>query len=177
MDSTLPSTTRKISRNDMARQMGFNLVEVLVALLVLAVGLLGMAALQNFSLASTQQSYQRTQATVVIQDIVEKMRANRIGAINALYSIPSYTRTPPSAAVNCATSNCSESDLALYDMNTWMTYLTNDQVMGPTAQAQITVLQNLTRPSGLPVGARYQIGVRWIEGDLTMTQTMTVEAP
>lgn len=56
---------------------GFGLIEVLVALLVLAVGLLGMASLQSTSLQLTTGSQTRTQAILLAEDMIERIRANR----------------------------------------------------------------------------------------------------
>lgn len=159
-----------------ARQDGFNLIEVLVALVVLALGLLGMAALQNFSLANTHQSLQRTQATIIIQDIIDKMRANPAAAKDGLYVISSYSNIPPTLIADCAITACTPSAMAIYDMNLWMTYLTGVQALGPSAMAQI-INQDAIMLGVSRVGTRYQVGVRWVENDLTLTQTMTVEAP
>lgn len=60
---------------------GMTLVEVLVALVVISVGLLGVAALQMVSLRNSQTSYLRTQATALAGDIIDRMRANRTAAI------------------------------------------------------------------------------------------------
>jgi type IV pilus assembly protein PilV len=60
-----------------ARQKGFGLIEILVALLILAIGLLGMASLQTTSLQQTTGSQTRTQAILLANDIVERIRANR----------------------------------------------------------------------------------------------------
>lgn len=60
---------------------GMTLVEVLVALVVISVGLLGVAALQMVSLRNSQGSYLRTQATALADDIIDRMRANRTAAI------------------------------------------------------------------------------------------------
>lgn len=53
------------------------MIEVLVAVLVLSVGLLGLAALQSFSLQSGQSAYQQTQATNIAYELSDHMRANR----------------------------------------------------------------------------------------------------
>lgn len=58
-------------------QRGVSLIEILITLLVLAVGLLGLAALQGFSLQAGQISYYRTQATNVGYEVVDFARANR----------------------------------------------------------------------------------------------------
>ncbi|MDH3316869.1 MAG: type IV pilus modification protein PilV [Gammaproteobacteria bacterium] len=57
-------------------QRGFSLIEVLVALVILAVGVLGLAALQTTGLQFTHDAYIRSQATVVVYDLVERMRNN-----------------------------------------------------------------------------------------------------
>ena len=59
------------------RQHGVTLIEILITLLVLAVGLLGLAALQGISLQSGQVAYHGTQATNVAYEIADFARANR----------------------------------------------------------------------------------------------------
>src|SRR5262249_56408603 len=67
-------TLRNPSRSRRAR--GFTLIEALVALLVLSIGLLGVAALQLTSLRSNPSSSFRSQATLLAYDVVDRMRAN-----------------------------------------------------------------------------------------------------
>jgi type IV pilus assembly protein PilV len=62
------------------RSRGFSLMEVLVALLVLAIGLLGLAALQAQGLRYNHDAYVRSQATSLAYDIIDRMRANRANA-------------------------------------------------------------------------------------------------
>lgn len=57
-------------------QRGFSLIEVLIAMVILAVGVLGLAALQTTGLQYTHDSYIRSQATVIVYDLVERMRNN-----------------------------------------------------------------------------------------------------
>ena len=63
-----------------AKQTGFTLVETLVALIVLSVGLLGVAGLQIFGLRGNLSASSRTQATYFADDIIDRMRANYIVA-------------------------------------------------------------------------------------------------
>jgi len=60
---------------------GFSLIEVLVALLVLLIGLLGVVRMQLFSVQNNQGAYLRTQATYIASDMMDKMRANRSGRV------------------------------------------------------------------------------------------------
>lgn len=66
---------------------GFTLVEALVALVVLSIGLLGVAALQFTSLKANHGSATRTQAVYLAYDIIERMRVNPAAAIAGNYNI------------------------------------------------------------------------------------------
>lgn len=57
---------------------GFSMIEVLIALLVLAFGLLGLALLQTMNLRYTQSANQRTQATNLAYELLDLVRANRV---------------------------------------------------------------------------------------------------
>ncbi|MBO9715981.1 MAG: type IV pilus modification protein PilV [Pseudoxanthomonas sp.] len=60
------------------RVRGFSLIEVMIAVLVLGVGLLGFALLQTMSVRFTQSANQRTQATNLAYDMLDQIRANRL---------------------------------------------------------------------------------------------------
>lgn len=62
------------------RQAGFSMIEVLIAVVVLALGLLGFALLQTMSLRFAQSANHRTQATNLAYDLLDQMRANRFQA-------------------------------------------------------------------------------------------------
>jgi type IV pilus assembly protein PilV len=59
---------------------GFTLVEVLVALVVLSIGLLGIAAMYVETLRANRSALVRTQAITLASDIADKIRANRVPA-------------------------------------------------------------------------------------------------
>jgi type IV pilus assembly protein PilV len=65
------------------RQKGFTLLEVLVAMLVLSIGLLGLAGLMASSLRNNHSAYYRTQATWLAYDVIDRMRVNRTGGLAA----------------------------------------------------------------------------------------------
>jgi type IV pilus assembly protein PilV len=69
------------------RQSGMTLIETLVALLVLSIGLLGVAALQMTSLRNNHAAHTRSQATALAYDIADRMRANRTVAVGGGYNI------------------------------------------------------------------------------------------
>lgn len=99
---------------------GFSLIEVLVALLVLSIGLLGLAALQTTGLKLNHQSYERTQAVMQAYDIIDRMRANRSGSdrsINGIYQSVAIGNQPGST--DCQSVSCNVSQLAEYDIRQW----------------------------------------------------------
>jgi len=69
------------------RNAGFSMIEVLVAVLILAIGLLGVAAMQTNALKSNQSAFQRSQATMLAYYMMDAMRANRSAAILGSYNL------------------------------------------------------------------------------------------
>lgn len=65
------------------RQRGVSMIELLVAFLIFSFGMLGLAGLQTKTLAMNQSALFRSQATVLIGDVFDRMRADRVRAINA----------------------------------------------------------------------------------------------
>ena len=76
---------------------GFTLIEVLIAMLVLAGGLLGLAGLQATSLSNGQSAYNRSQATQLAYQLADNMRANIPG-------VAAYTG-PAAQIANCLTTS------------------------------------------------------------------------
>jgi type IV pilus assembly protein PilV len=70
-----------------SRQAGVGLIEVLVAVLVLSIGLLGLAGLQMRTLRNSQSSLERGVAVVETHAVADAMRADRINATNGLFDI------------------------------------------------------------------------------------------
>jgi len=88
--------------NSRRRQAGFNLLEVLVSLLIVTVGLLGLAGVQVVAQRAEQESYQRAQAMVLMSDIVDRMNTNRkVAVCYAITDAPTagtkYLGTPPAS--------------------------------------------------------------------------------
>ncbi len=63
--------------NSISRSRGITLIEVMIAVLVLAVGLLGLGALQSFALQSSQMASQRTLATTLATRVADEYRSYR----------------------------------------------------------------------------------------------------
>ncbi|NHZ62532.1 type IV pilus modification protein PilV [Massilia genomosp. 1] len=74
----------------MKRQQGFSLIEILVTMLVMSVGLLGIAGIILTNLKNNQSSQARGQATVLVNDIIDRMRANRTTAETLVGGVSPY---------------------------------------------------------------------------------------
>jgi type IV pilus assembly protein PilV len=99
----------------MSSQKGVGLIEILVALLVLAIGILGFIALQYRAVESTSEAINRVQAMNIARDMAERIRANRDGL--AAYKAQTGTAANQFAYnTNCITTACSAADLADFDV-------------------------------------------------------------
>lgn len=98
-------------------QRGFTLIEVLITVIVLAIGLLGLAGLQLNGLRFTHSAYHTSQATIAAYDIIDRMRVNRPAAEGGSYDIAlGATRT---GTCTGAGANCDATGLANADLNEW----------------------------------------------------------
>lgn len=86
--------TQQRSRSLRGPQKGAGLIEVMVAVLVMGVGLLGIAAMQATALRNNQSALERTQATIQTYSILDAMRANRSAATNNEYNLAQTCTTP-----------------------------------------------------------------------------------
>lgn len=110
---------------------GFTLLEVLVAIVVLSIGLLGLAGLQAAGLRNNNSAYLRTIATQQAYDIADRMRANRAAVIAGVYDSISGTGTSPS----CITAGCTTTQMAQHDTYEWNTL---NAALLPSGQGTVT---------------------------------------
>lgn len=121
-------------------QKGMTLLEVLVSVVLLAIGLLGIASMLMLSNKANNSSYAKLQAVQSVYDIFDRIRANSQAAINGNYNIsnmgtnglPTTVATP---SVMCNVSTCTPSQMATYD--TWY-WLTKDVAKLPNGSGSIT---------------------------------------
>ncbi len=101
-------------------QRGFTMLEVLVAIMVIAVGLLGMAALQLQAMRQGQSAYQRSVATQLAYDMSDRMRGNMVGVLANAYNRTGIGTDYSVAAAACnTTAGCVAADLAKNDAYEW----------------------------------------------------------
>lgn len=75
-------------------QSGATLIEVLITVVVMSVGLLGIAALQIMAVRNSQQSLQQSLATMYTYAILDSMRANRAAALRGAYNVTNLCTAP-----------------------------------------------------------------------------------
>ncbi len=127
------------------RNSGFSLFELLIALLILSVGLLGLATLQSTGIRSNDSASRRTAATFLVADIADRMRANMrlTGSANGLetnfdalansYAIDTTDGTLPSEP-GCD-DDCSAANRPGRDAYDWAA---NVQAQLPGGRASVT---------------------------------------
>jgi type IV pilus assembly protein PilV len=141
---------------------GFTLVEVLVALVVLSVGMLGIAGLYVMTLQSGGTAIYRTQAVNLASDMADRIRANRnAGAAYAAGASGSLS------CVGAGAVDCAPADMAADDLLQWNTELAATL---PGGSGTVAV-------AGAAAPLTYTITVSWSEPgqDTPNTYTMSVE--
>ena len=110
---------------------GFTLIEVLIAMIILAIGLLGLAGLQASSLRNNQNAYFRSVATQLSYNITDRIRSNQVEAKKG--ATTKYLMAPSSAQpkASCSTTaGCTPAEMAENDLNIWNAALNNDLPLG-----------------------------------------------
>lgn len=160
------------------RQRGVSLIEVLIAVLIFSIGLIGLAGLLVVSTRSNHIAYLRTQATFLANSMAERMSANPngiwAGNYNADYPVAAGT-------VGCdITSPCNAADLATHDQQVWSKQLTTF-LPNPKANIACTGVGSVTyNPIGSmekrpPYGGNCHMTLHWTEqstGDLAHSGTV-----
>lgn len=146
---------KQVTKYNFSKEAGFGLIEVLVALVVLSIGLLGLINLQIRGHQYSDSARQRSQATFLAYDILDRMRANRDQVINGEYDLTMSTSlsTPATSDIcSTTTATCSPDVLAAYDLWEWKNDLSNSL---PNADASIA------KNSLIATANVYQITIQW----------------
>lgn len=146
------------------RARGFTLLEVLVAVLVLSIGLLGLAGLQTYGLRNNHSAFLRSQAVVLAYDAFDRMRSNREQALLGTGSDYNTAFTDGAPTAPSCTS-CSSSQVAQLDLAQWKT----DIARLPAGRGRIAIDAN----------GKATIQVQWADNrdsDAAQLLTVTVES-
>ena len=149
---------------------GFSLIEILITMLIIAVGLMGTATLQLTGLSSNQGAYLRTQASTLVYDMADRMRGNPDRAIAGDYDGFSFNadaggesalNSLKSFATDCITQNggCSRSKQSDTDLYEWA-----QSLMG-AGSSGVALLPGAKGDVVRVVDDLFRVTVRWDESD------------
>lgn len=113
--NTVSNNNNMFSLNPRTSQLGFSLIEVMIAAFLLSFAILGIAGLQMIGSKGTHQSLMKQQAMGVVQNITERMRSNRTAL--AAYEFNSASVTCGGSLVNCSAQACTVAQIAQTDIN------------------------------------------------------------
>jgi type IV pilus assembly protein PilV len=144
------------------KQRGVTLVEVLTAVVILSVGLLGVAALSLTSARTNQNAAIRSTATMLISDFVDRMRANAHGLKNGAYdNIAANTAGSAPSVTSCATGSvCSASAMAQFDAAQWQARIVDLLPQGTGAVTCVGAATGSMRQCTITVTWRESAGAR-----------------
>lgn len=155
---------------------GFSLIEVLFAVLILSVGILGMAGLQVTSIQENRSALLRAQAVQLANSMLDRIRANP----TATYDAASFSAAPSSTS-NCLTDTCNVSQMAKFDVADWKCSINSSDAAG----APYSTCQTLGIAGQLPGGAGQlqvtsathlmTVSVRWLDSPNGDTNTITLQ--
>lgn len=149
----------------MRRTSGFTLVEMLVTLVIVSIGMLGVAKLTLGTVQANDSALMRSEATVLLQQVIENMRANDALAVLGQYNV--------ALGVTPAISS-----IPTQDLNTWKTML---QSSLPSGDGSITTAAE-TNPATGGIETVATVTVQWDDsvaeqafGAAAGVQTISVE--
>ena len=135
------------------RRSGFTLVEVLVALVVLTVGMLGIGVMLLDALRASRLALQRTAAVTLAGDMGDRIRSNRAGGDAYALADGSVLPAPPKSCT--AANSCDASEVAAVELYDWQ-----QAALRALPDARTTVTQELDPASSARV---YTITIAWAQ--------------
>ncbi len=166
---------------------GFSMIELLVAVLVMGIGVLGITGLQVASMQNNREALLRSEAAQMAYSILDRIRANRIGGagiVGLAYDGLAVGDAPPNAN-DCQAANCSQAQMVAFDLAVWKCSLGSfDTDGGCVALRAANVLPPTNQQPGLPQGdgsvvvngatGVITVTVQWM-GSNNQLQTLSLE--
>jgi type IV pilus assembly protein PilV len=122
---------------------GFTLIELLVAVVVLSIGLLGVAKLSLGTVQANGSAYMRSQATELVQQIIDDMHANHDVAVQLGYNIAMGAAAP--GGPDCDLVACTNIQVSTFDLSRWVNALATQL---PNGQGSVTVAATINPTTG-----------------------------
>jgi len=124
--------------NYIAKQSGASLIEVMVAVIIMSIGLLGLAAMQTTAMKNNQSAMQRTQASLLAYEFIDLMRANNSPDSFKAFISSTYSYSPPDPNNCFTTTGCDVAagdDMPSNDLYYWKLNL--EHKLSPSAKAMV----------------------------------------
>lgn len=162
--------------NPRAHPAGFSLIEVLIALVVIATGLLGLAKMQALAMSATKNSGSRGLISLQAESLSDLMHANRAywaaGLAPAVFTVTGTTVTDAGNVLNTAVAgacltSCTPARMAANDVQAWAADMNNQF---PSYAAKVNCSTDTTQPIGCT------IYLTWAEKTVAMNQTTATGA-
>ncbi|HXF46175.1 MAG TPA: type IV pilus modification protein PilV [Burkholderiaceae bacterium] len=148
----------KWARQGKDGQHGVTLIEVLVTMVIVAIGLLGLAGMQVRGLSIQKDAHGRALATQLALDLADRMRSNvaavTAGDYNFTTAYPTGSYTPPTAP-DCEANVCTPQQQAQYDLDRWFARVRGGALPGGWA-----------RIAQVPGQPAWEITMMWVETGL-----------
>lgn len=164
--------------SSLKKQAGISLIEVLVSMLIVAFGVLGLAALQARAMNSEFESYQRSQAVILADDMVERIRMNRtaMGSFKNISNSTDGSGYLGTAGSGSYTLDCSAPGQAVADLCAWNGLLqgaaqknSSNASIGAMIGARGCITYDpTTEVTGVPDSGLFTVTVVWQGGQDTV---------
>jgi type IV pilus assembly protein PilV len=184
---------------DIYKQTAFSLIEVLIALLILAIGMLALAASEIMGQRGTHSALKRSHATTLASDLAERIHANPNGNYIRSLSRASCPLTGDNGPVCAATAaggqvpSCTADQMALYDLDIWfcgnssfrqgVVTLLGGPETDDDPSTGLAVSANIRCPDAgqgegarCPAGSTYFVSLTWQEREPNREQNITNRA-
>ncbi|QMU62262.1 MAG: type IV pilus modification protein PilV [Gammaproteobacteria bacterium] len=175
------------SKRSTQYQSGMSLIEILVTVVILSIGLLGIAATQTVGVGYNHDSYLRSQATMMINELTERMSLNLDAVNNNDFNVNAFNMagcgTAPAALCE-GTVNCTPQQLATYDIykiSCGYDANGNDGITNifPSGALAVACIDSDAGVDADPCtdGSNHQIVISWQRANLAQAQVQLVVRP
>lgn len=135
----------KNKHNNLTSQNGFTLLEIMVAMVIFAVGLLGLAGMQSIAFQNEHSSYSRSQAILLAYEMADRIKANPAGSPAYDISANTLTVADYTGSAMCTDNDCTITDMVKYDMGLWKASLASLLPSGLGSLSRTVAVGNTTQ--------------------------------
>jgi type IV pilus assembly protein PilV len=141
----------------------FTLIEVMVSLVIVAIGLLGIAAMHLHSMQGNSGALLRTQASFIANDIATRMRVNKLAMENNIYAAADYQAAcAAQVKPNCTTAQCNSNEIAQTDIADFICAIENELPNSNNTSITCTDI-DITDADPCSTGSSHTVSLSWAE--------------